>query len=857
MKFSIAYSIAVAAAVVAAAPCVNAQAKKPAAVQQKFMDNKVFNERMNKINRELNKKPAEACAELLKFYAEKDLNDGQKNRIIGRYVYFATRSNKPELIKDAIAKANAGTNNGLKNQLVQDLLRIKQNPYKAEAEKLIKDIAAAYEKDPKKESWAMVNMISGLAHLKDYFATACSLFDKYEKQLPEDKKLNLMAHLAGRALINMGDAKTADKYGDALIAATKVLKTAADAAEAKAKAAGKKDLAGTRPYRDAVKKVDQLLNDYLSISTEQGQAFFAKAKVVFTDHQKTVFELGKVVAKEARRSNMAPYKAIKAKVLALPYDHTREQVINELVRAIPHAEGNILLESQLKDPKMDGKTRFNRLNALRGRCGNVNRFQRGYNNPQAYPSWRKLTDQMLATIETVEKNKPGDVNFYRNNAETSFNYGDFAFAEGQIKKALELNPARCVDTAVMIYLHKKDAKKVSEIIANEIKDKDAEKTRHWRMVDYFNKGGKCKGFDKEFAGDKLTSPQKMVGLRNVSEIMFRATRFDICQEIYDYIQKEMFISLEPPKHTATFVKNTPKTADGFARTPYYNEWDKMATGFRPYGDCPAVSPVRDATRFLKDAVQPQCDPAFKTGVRVLYDVQGVHIFVRCNDPAIMEVVEGKRTGGALECTFRPNPDAPYNMWFFSKLPSNYDGIDLDFASPSPRYKLTKDNFQTDAAITEDGIVAHTYIPWFAFYNDLPTGNKVWYYGMQRYCKGGTQTLSGQVHELARMLNISFNFTPALEKEIKMSLCRTAFNKFKNNGSVSVWANDSELGDPKFYEQELKPLIEELNEAGKLLNDPNADVDKIFKEYAPRWAEFNYTIDAKRKDYLRKQFFLNK
>lgn len=856
MKFSIAYSIAVAAAVVAAAPCVNAQAKKPAVEQKKFMDNRAFNDTMNKINRTFNKKPAEACAELLKFYAADDMSDAQKNQIISRYAYFAARSNNPELIKDAI-RVNAVGSTGMKNQLAQDLLRIKQNPYKADAEKLIGDIVAAYEKDPKKENGSFTGMINGLAHLKDYFAMACSFYDKYEKQIPEDTKVNLLAHLAGRALINMGDAKAADKYGSALITITKARKVTADAAEAKAKAAGKQDLAGTRPYRDAAKRVEQLLNDYLTISTEQGQAFFAKAKDALSDHQKQVFEMGKVVAKEARQGNIAPYKAIKDKVLAMPYNWAREQIINELVKAIPHAEGNLLLESQLKDPNIDGKTRFNRLNALRGRCGNVRRFQRSYNNPKAYPNWRKFTDQMLATIETVEKNKPGDANFYRQNAEISYDYGDFAFAEQQIRKALELNPAKCVDTAVMIYLHRKDTATVSDIIANEIKDKDAAKSRHWRMVDYFNQGGNCKGFDKAFANEKLTSAQKMVCLRNVSEIMFRATRFDICQEIYDYIQKEMFVSLAPPKHTATFDRNTPKTADGFARTPYYNEWDKMATGFRPYGDCPAVSPVRDATRFLKDAVQPKCDPAFRTGVRILYDVQGVHIFVRCDDPAVMEVVEGKRTGGTLECTFRPNPNAPYNMWFFSKLPSNYDAVDLDFASASPRYKLTKDNFQMDATLTEEGIVAHTYIPWFAFYSDLPTGDKVWYYGMQRYCKAGTQTLSGQVHELARMLNISFNFTPELEKEIKLSLCRTAFNKFKNNGSVSTWANDSELGDPKFYEQELKPLIEELNEAGKLLDDPKADVDKLFKEYAPRWAEFNYTIDAKRKDYLKKQFFLNK
>lgn len=848
MKYSIAYSIAVAAAVVMAAPCVNAQAKKPAAVQQqKFMEPKVYNEKMNAIYRNFDKKPAEACAELLKFGTEKNLSEQQKNQIITRYAYYAVRANTKELIADAIKRVDALNYYAAKVQLAMDLLRIRNTPYKAEADKFIADTVAGYEKDPQKELGTLVSLINGLASLKDTHATACSIYDQFAGQLPENNKINLLPNIAGKALSEVGDAKLADKYGDVLIAITLARKNAAAAEEAK----DKKNMQIIRAYGDANKRLLQLLEGYLSMSTDLGQSFFAKAKAALTDHQNTVFELGSVVAKEAKKGNMAPYQAIKAKVLAMPYNGTRDQIINILSRSLPTGEGNILLESQLKDPSLDGKGRFNRLNALRGRCGNVNRFQRGFNNPTAYPKWRAFTDQMLSAFES------NDVNFYAKNADTAYNYGDFAFAEQQVAKALSINPARCVDTAVMIYLHKKDTKKVSEIIAAEIKDKEAVKTRHWRMVDYFNKGGKCKGFDKAFAADKLTSPEKLNGLRNVSEIMFRATRFDVCQEIYDYIQKEMFISLASPEHTATFVKDAPKTADGFARTKMYNEWDKMATQFRPYGDNPAISASTDAKRFLKDADHPKCDPAWKTGIRVLYDVQGVHIFVRCNDPAIMEVVEGKRTGGSLECTFRPNPDAPYNMWFFSRLPSNYDGVDLDFASPSPRYKLTKDNFLTDAALTGEGIVAHTYIPWFAFYNDLPTGDKVWYLGLQRYCKGGMQTISGQVHELARMLKISFNFTPELEKEIKLSLCRTAFNKFKNNDTISTWANDDVLGDPEFYKQELKPVIDELNEAGKLLDDPKADVDMLFREYAPRWAEFNYTIDAKRKDYLKRSFFLKK
>ena len=101
---------------------------------------------------------------------------------------------------------------------------------------------------------------------------------------------------------------------------------AAAAEEAK----DKKNMQIIRAYGDANKRLLQLLEGYLSMSTDLGQSFFAKAKAALTDHQNTVFELGSVVAKEAKKGNMAPYQAIKAKVLAMPYNGTRDQIINIL-----------------------------------------------------------------------------------------------------------------------------------------------------------------------------------------------------------------------------------------------------------------------------------------------------------------------------------------------------------------------------------------------------------------------------------------------------------------------------------------------------------------------------------------------
>ena len=68
--------------------------------------------------------------------------------------------------------------------------------------------------------------------------------------------------------------------------------------------------------------------------------------------------------------------------------------------------------------------------------------------------------------------------------------------------------------------------------------------------------------------------------------------------------------------------------------------------------------------------------------------------------------------------------------------------------------------------------------------------------------------------------------------------------------------DPVLGDPEFYEDCVKPLVEELDAAGQRLLAPasDAELDEIYRVWVPLWAEIEYEIQARRTAWLKDRFF---
>ena len=854
MKYRIFAYLICTGALITGIPALTAQTPAPAPAV-KTMDTKAYSKKLQATDLAVRGKPAEAFAAWMQFIETENLNGTQLRTILNRAVQVVFQIKDAEAAKAAysrlIALIRASEDVFVQTSFVTQAYRVPKDIYRADVLDAVKKIVNSGKEDQ------IAGLIRNFAGNAAYFELADELYGKIKLEAPGPFGI-ATARLALGHLKFKGDAETAKKYFMLLADRTAKIKAERDSAIAELEKAGKKaNRNPDRPWNEILSTFHAILPELLTVNRELTAEIFARFKPLMQTENALIFELGNMGMYAKRAGDHAAYDAAVKKALTLPYGITRTKIVTILADVADNDTANMLYTAELENPALTPQEHFNYVNNLRRRCGNVQWFQRGFNENGAYERWRKFTGELIRINDAADGRKPANSVFYRENAYTAFGYGDFDFAVKQIAIAENMTePAQIknlLDTAVMIRLWQKDANAVSKLIERNNQPAD---DLYWRVVDFFSKNGKMTDFDRTFAADKLNSEAKLRVIRRASELFYRAKRYEVCRDIYNDILQNQFISLEPKKYKATFMDDPPRTADGFMRMEISQNWDGMETRFIPYGENPNVNTKIDVERFLKDTEKPQTDPQWKTGVYCAYDLNGLHIYIRGVDPGIEEVMQGKRDAGVLEFTFRPHDDAPYHMLFFENLPFAVDNINLEYASPTPRYRNTQDTFITDSAPAKDGFAAHVYIPWITFYENLPLNGKCWYLGLQRWCKGGGQTLSGQAHELARMLNIQFDITKEQERAIKYNLCRSAFNRFKNSQTLPVWKNDDKLGDPEFYEKELAPLAAELEEAGKLLDDKNADINAIFEKYMAAWAEFEFTIAEKRRKYLRKNFFNN-
>ncbi len=489
--------------------------------------------------------------------------------------------------------------------------------------------------------------------------------------------------------------------------------------------------------------------------------------------------------------------------------------------------------------------------------------------PGSYEKYKELALENLAVVErglatgTLSWSLGLALHTYRAIAQAAVDFGDYAFGAEVLRKAREQYPLayHFVPLALQLSLRSGDLEQVKAVAIPVIENpKEREDNKQFlRALLHLAEAKPMEGFDGAVFGDTEFAPaNRLAMLQRVSETMFLAGRYDVCRRIQSEIVGNMFKPSLSKRYAVEFAANAPQTADAWARSEYYDRWDRMETRFEPYGNGHDIGHAVDVSRHLREAEPPEIDPAYRTGVHALHDLDGVHLFIRCDDPRIESILLGEGSAGSLELLFRPDDEAAYHSIYFRAPPLDTENpYEVDWASPTRNYRPTRDCFVKDAAPTPEGFVAHTFIPWLSFYDNLPVDGRVWRFGMQRWGKA-RGTLSGNVHELSRALQLEFDIAPPTLAAIKRRLALKAFRRYEGlrqdaGGNLQTW-NDPLLGDPEFYRDRVAPLLEELDDAGRRLLETTTDDEAaaLCDAYLPRWVEIDYEIAERRADWLRER-----
>jgi hypothetical protein len=385
------------------------------------------------------------------------------------------------------------------------------------------------------------------------------------------------------------------------------------------------------------------------------------------------------------------------------------------------------------------------------------------------------------------------------------------------------------------------------------------------IIKALDAGQDLAGVDREFAAYGFAPNIRADERRRASTVFLRALRYDEVRLLHAAVQ-QMMEPLEQEGFTVRYVARAPRSADAWARSelrrnPAYKE-SRFKLGM-------GISIDRDAgtdnERLKQDkpkGIDPSAPAGYETEAWIVYDEDGLHVYLEARNPEARKIGLGLLPGGFIEMFLEPGMGQPHH-WTWYDLPGTAESYYIKTASPGHHYRLTDDFLVKDTCVNEDSIGVYAHFPWAFFHDSLPTDGRYWKLGVLRGTPAGaagyvlTSLMGAHPHELSRGLTLNFEFSPEQLGLVKRDLAQRLFAAYRTErnkgGGFIATMNDPLLGDPAFYEAELKPLLADLDQAGeKLLASADAkEIDSLFNQYAPLWAELQYVVADKRVAYLRK------
>ncbi len=497
--------------------------------------------------------------------------------------------------------------------------------------------------------------------------------------------------------------------------------------------------------------------------------------------------------------------------------------------------------------------------------------------------WKKQNALLLADEQLPAKERKirGAVS-YRNAAQFwvyPFAFGDFKFSEEVLDvwyKGAGDKDVFCAKARMKNAIRKHDAATAEAIAKSEVTDILRKRLTEPRYVNnprmilsvfrdlavvsglsVFNTSMDFAAFDKAvFADYKFSTEERYRILSYASSEAFLAGRHDISQAITKEIYDNMLVAPERLTFQVKYDVNCPKSADAWLRSSYA-DWKQLETRFKLYCSYYEDSHELTVKRLLKDvSSEPQIPEENRAGVCFLYDNECLHIFVRVNDPQAGEIMaDGTGRRPSFEMLFRPGEEYAYHSDYLQHFPAVEQTFPQDWQRPGVDYTLTKDILRRDTAIAESSVAVHYAIPFSSFFDKLPSSKRVWTFGLQVWGKSNLTLSCGVVHELARMGNINFSITAEQMIAIKRLILKKSVNHatrlFGKQGELPrLWA-DPVIGDPDFYNQEVKPLFDKiLGLKDKIDTMSDAEINACYDEYALLGLKFEYIIAEKRAQYIK-------
>ena len=255
----------------------------------------------------------------------------------------------------------------------------------------------------------------------------------------------------------------------------------------------------------------------------------------------------------------------------------------------------------------------------------------------------------------------------------------------------------------------------------------------------------------------------------------------------------------------------------------------------------------------------------RTTLSVVADVWGVHILRTFHDQRARDFERGFLDAGSFEEYIAPGENQPYTcMLVYPKKDAQAGGFETAYDGEGRRRIDFRDpaSFKSDVVFTDDAIKVYTGISWNNFATLVPKDGAAWdfesvFWGPNECAWNGLKTIHGRsswgrlVFEMPEKARLKI-----LEDQICKAVVRFKAEKKAGHGHeglITHWTDEA-VGDPVFYAERVKPLVDQFDAVAERVNADMtaADVKDIAENWLQQLVDFPYIVNRLRGEWLRER-----
>ncbi len=252
-------------------------------------------------------------------------------------------------------------------------------------------------------------------------------------------------------------------------------------------------------------------------------------------------------------------------------------------------------------------------------------------------------------------------------------------------------------------------------------------------------------------------------------------------------------------------------------------------------------------------------------MQVAFDNQGIHFLFEVSDEKAREIEMGLLGGGSFEGYIAPGENQPYTCILANIAPdSKARFYNTTYETSNHRRISTSETTRAKSEIifTDNSVFVYYMISWEAYPTLVPVNGSVWDYENMLFGRTGSAAWNGteSIHGRSTWGTLTFDMPEKARIAILKSIIFKAAKSYKSElsthvkmGIIDFW-KDSAIGDPGFYNESVKPLVDKLAPYLDLVKADMSDEDvmKVADEALRYWINIRYEISNLRRNYSMKK-----